>query len=371
MLAPVYSTYGRVLEHNRRQIVDPIQTASFDRWTHHHCNLYTTHSGYHLGSPSTAVIMRWGAHLQPVSLRSSPPSCSQAAYMPRSPIDGISDSILPLCGSIFPGGVGPCVILSLLPSHADALYGAYQSILLPQFPLMPLVKIASLRIVEDGLRDPALGVSLTPLCRPPLDSGARLAAESHHHLEQFVPFAGSSSSASISSGKFTRCPDPPFEYRTKFEAWSLDDYMHTKTIEFPLAGGVVWSKPNVQVPEDPGLCSFAAFSKEEYAMFNQLFVSLLIGLVAWIARSSFGHIGTSSSVTSYSASTQTALELGFTVDSFLQSSILNGNRVWICTWLLCPHRPFSRKDRAVAHVARVHIGTKMYSCRNACGNPRW
>ena len=100
-------------------------------------------------------------------------------------------------------------------------------------------------------------------------------------------------------------------------------------------------------------------------------LSLLISLVAWIARSSIEKMGSSSSAASYSASTQTALELGFSVDTLLQPSILNGNRVWTCGWSLCSHRPFSRKDRAVAHVTRVHIGTKMYRCRNACGNPRW
>ena len=98
---------------------------------------------------------------------------------------------------------------------------------------------------------------------------------------------------------------------------------------------------------------------------------LLTSLVALIARSSTEQMGSSSTAASYSASTQTALALGFSVDTFLQSSILNGNRVWTCGWSLCAHRPFSRKDRAVAHVARVHIGTKMYSCKNACGNPRW
>jgi hypothetical protein len=117
--------------------------------------------------------------------------------------------------------------------------------------------------------------------------------------------------------------------------------------------------PSLHSPRKSTRCSFC-FS-----------ISLLTYLVAWIARSSSGHMGTSSPVTSYSASTQTALELGFSVDSFLQSSILSGSRVWICGWSPCSHGPFSRKDRAVAHVARVHIGAKMYSCRNACGNPKW
>jgi len=119
----------------------------------------------------------------------------------------IRDSTLPLCGNIRPTGDGPCVILPLLPSRADALYGPYQSTLLRHYQLMPSMKVASLSIVEDGLRDSALGASLAPLCRSPLNSGARLDTESLHHSEQFVPFAASNSSRGIPSGKFTHFPD--------------------------------------------------------------------------------------------------------------------------------------------------------------------
>lgn len=94
-------------------------------------------------------------------------------------------------------------------------------------------------------------------------------------------------------------------------------------------------------------------------------------MVAWTPRSSSSQMGSSSSIVSYSAPMQTAMKLDFSVDPFVRSSILNGNRVWVCGWSLCSHRPFSRKDRAVAHVARVHIGTKIYSCKSACGNPSW
>ena len=76
-------------------------------------------------------------------------------------------------------------------------------------------------------------------------------------------------------------------------------------------------------------------------------------------------------MTPYPAPIQSALKLGFSIDSFVQSSILNGSRVWTCGWSPCSHPPFSRKDRAVAHVARVHIGTKIYRCGSACGNPKW
>ena len=82
-------------------------------------------------------------------------------------------------------------------------------------------------------------------------------------------------------------------------------------------------------------------------------------------------MGSSSSPGFYSTPMQTAWKLDFSVDPFVQSSMLNGSRVWVCGWSLCSHRPFSRKDRAVAHVARVHIGTKIYSCKSACGNPSW
>ena len=44
--------------------------------------------------------------------------------------------------------------------------------------------------------------------------------------------------------------------------------MHTRSIEFPFASSVVWPKPNVPVTGDHGVSSFAAFPKEEYAMFN-------------------------------------------------------------------------------------------------------
>lgn len=97
----------------------------------------------------------------------------------------------------------------------------------------------------------------------------------------------------------------------------------------------------------------------------------LISLVAWIARASFGQMGSPSPMAHYSSPTQTTLKAEFNVDSFVQSSILDEKRVWVCSWSLCPHHPFSRKDRAVAHVARAHIGTKIYSCRSACGNPTW
>jgi hypothetical protein len=133
----------------------------------------------------------------------------------RPPMDGIRDSMLPLCGNIRPVGVGLCGILPLLPSHAKALYRPHQSILLPHSPMVPLAKTASPGIVEDGLRDVALGAPLAPLCNSPLDSGARPDAAIHCNSEQFVPFAASTSSRGILSGKFTYYPDPPFDCRTK------------------------------------------------------------------------------------------------------------------------------------------------------------
>ena len=63
----------------------------------------------------------------------------------------------------------------------------------------------------------------------------------------------------------------------------------------------------------------------------------LIYMVAWVARLSSGKMGPSSPMAPYSATM----------------------------------RPFSRKDRAVAHVARVHTETKIYSRGGACGNTKW
>jgi hypothetical protein len=143
--------------------------------------------------------------------------------------------------------------------------------------------------------------------------------------------------------------------------------MRTRTTAFPLTSEVVWSQqmpPKLRIAER---VPFPHAPRQSRRYSIHFFVPLLTGLSLGTARSSSRQMGPSSSVAFYSAPTRTALELGFSVDSFIQSSILNGNRVWICGWSLCSHRPFSRKDRAVAHVARIHIGTKIYSCRALAG----
>ncbi len=156
-----------------------------------------------------------------------------------------------------------CAFFPLFPSHTEALYRPYNSTLLPHFPLTPLMKIASLGIMEGGLREAALGASPTPSCRSPLASGAQQYVASYPHSEVFVPFAAEGSSRNILSGKSTHSPEPPLEYWTKFDASALDQYTHTRAIEFSLASGVVWSQPNVPVTEDHGACSFSASPKAE------------------------------------------------------------------------------------------------------------
>lgn len=49
---------------------------------------------------------------------------------------------------------------------------------------------------------------------------------------------------------------------------------------------------------------------------------------------------------------------------------------WVCRVPLdvelgwCDHRPFSRLDRAIAHV-RKHLDFKPFACGGRCGNERW
>lgn len=100
-----------------------------------------------------------------------------------------------------------CAFFPLLPSHTEALYRPYDSTLLPHSPLTPLMRIASLGIMEDGLREAVLGASLTPSCRSPLNSGAQQYVASYPHSEMFVPFAAEGSSRGIRSGKSTHSPE--------------------------------------------------------------------------------------------------------------------------------------------------------------------
>ena len=105
-----------------------------------------------------------------------------------------------------------CAFLPLLPSHTEALFRPYNSTLLPHLPLTPLMKFASLGIMEDGLRESALGASLTPSCHSLLDPGAQQYVARYPHSEVLVPFAAEGSSRNIRSGKSTHSPEPPLEY---------------------------------------------------------------------------------------------------------------------------------------------------------------
>ena len=167
------------------------------------------------------------------------------------------------CVEILARQASGCAYFPLLPSHTEALYSPYNSTLLSHFSLTPLMEISSQGIMEHGLRESALGASLTPSCHPPLDSGAQLDVARCPHSEEFVRFAASRSSRSILSGDSIHSHDLPLETCIKFDASALDRYVHTRTIEFPLASDVVWSQPNVPVTEDHGACSFSAFPKEE------------------------------------------------------------------------------------------------------------
>jgi hypothetical protein len=71
----------------------------------------------------------------------------------------------------------------------EALYRQSKRTLLPHFPPAPLMKAAPLGTVEDGLREPALGASLTPSRPSPLDSDVQLTAAEYPHSEEFLPFA--------------------------------------------------------------------------------------------------------------------------------------------------------------------------------------
>jgi len=237
-----------------------IHTASFDRPVHHQCYLYTTYHGYCLGRLSTAIIVRRRRIFNPFH---SGPRLPLVVKQPTSPMYGIGDSFLPLCGSNHPAGVAPCVILPLLPSHIEALYRSYKSTVLPHFPPTPLMRIASLGIVEDGLLGSAPEASLTPSCRSPLDPGSQPDAARGPYSEEFVSFAVSGPPRSIPSGKSTHRPDPHLECRTKFEVSTLNKFVHTRTIEFPLASGVVWFQESAPVTEDREMCLFSSFPKSE------------------------------------------------------------------------------------------------------------
>lgn len=172
-------------------------------------------------------------------------------------MDGLDDSFLPLCVRL--AGVAPCVILPLSFSHTEAIHRVHKSSLPPHFLPMPSIKIASLGIVEGGLRESALGAPRTPSCHSPSDSGAQLNVTKHPHSEVFEPFPASVSPRSIPSGKSAHVPDQPLAFRTRFGQLNQDEEIHSRTLEFAHANGVDWSQQNV----GREVCSLSSFTKAE------------------------------------------------------------------------------------------------------------
>ena len=58
-------------------------------------------------------------------------------------------------------------------------------------------------------------------------------------------------------------PDPPLQFRTKFEASTQVCGPHTRTVEVPLASSAVWSQANALMIEGLGVCSVPSFPKAE------------------------------------------------------------------------------------------------------------